>query len=280
MRWRGKVLAGWCALGGWMAGAQNVMTQQEIEARLAGPLVMLRGQYDGRRLQYDARGNLRVLAGVMPLSLSAVRVDRVRLQENRVVVEATREGLKFTRAAEDEGRMRVSAAPWDPGERVVITIRIDPRHPEQLSAALDNVFTQGLSAELAASAPGYWEPWLRHYLHPQSEEERLERLAAEMAIPCDSEGVTPPRILQSVLPLFSDQARHAQLQGTVVLHMTVSEEGRPEQIFIWKPLGMGLDEQAVEAERRVVFTPALRDGQPVACGVNMVVRFNADGTVD
>lgn len=257
------------------APQQNVPTEQGLEARLRGPaFLMLRGMYSGDRLKFDAQGRLKMLAGVMPLSLSAVRVEKVRLEGGSLEMEGTREGLEFGPPEQPGQPLAVTAVPWGGGERVEITVQVDRRHREELGAAFDAVFT-GVDDALADAAPDYWQPWLRHYAHFSDAADRLRTFAAQdPAAPCrGGEGLTPPQLVSDEPPEFSDAARMAHFGGIAVLHLTVNAAGRPERIFVWRPLGMGLDEQAVAAVRQYVFTPALRDGKPVACQTNVEVSF-------
>lgn len=86
-------------------------------------------------------------------------------------------------------------------------------------------------------------------------------------------GVSAPRVLESPDPEYSDEARRAKYQGTVVLWVVVGPDGRVHDIRVQRTLGMGLDERAVEAVRHWKFDPARKDGQPVAVQVNVEVRF-------
>ncbi len=86
-------------------------------------------------------------------------------------------------------------------------------------------------------------------------------------------GVTPPRVVTSPDPEYSEEARQAGLQGKCVLSLVVNSEGKPENITVSRRLGMGLDEKAVEAVRNWTFLPALKDGKPVAMRVEIAVTF-------
>jgi protein TonB len=86
-------------------------------------------------------------------------------------------------------------------------------------------------------------------------------------------GVSAPRALYAPDPEYSDAARKAKYQGTVVLWVVVDQNGRPRQVKIARSLGMGLDEKAIEAVRTWRFEPALKDGRPVAVQVNVEVNF-------
>ena len=86
-------------------------------------------------------------------------------------------------------------------------------------------------------------------------------------------GVSAPKALYAPDPEYSEEARKAKYQGTVVLWLVVDANGRPQQIRIQRALGMGLDEKAVEAVKMWKFEPARKDGQPVPVMINVEVNF-------
>ena len=86
-------------------------------------------------------------------------------------------------------------------------------------------------------------------------------------------GVSAPRAIYDPDPEYSEEARKAKHQGTVILWIVVGADGRPRDIRVQRALGMGLDEKAVEAVRKWRFAPAMRDGHPVAVEVNIEVNF-------
>ncbi len=86
-------------------------------------------------------------------------------------------------------------------------------------------------------------------------------------------GVSAPRALFAPDPEYSEEARKAKFQGTVVLWVVVGPDGRPHDIRVQRSLGMGLDEKAMDAVRTWKFDPARKDGQPVAVQINVEVNF-------
>jgi periplasmic protein TonB len=86
-------------------------------------------------------------------------------------------------------------------------------------------------------------------------------------------GVSAPRTLYDPEPEYSEEARKAKYQGSVVLWVVVDANGRPRDVKVARSLGMGLDEKAIEAVRNWKFEPAKKDGQPVAVQVNIEVNF-------
>lgn len=86
-------------------------------------------------------------------------------------------------------------------------------------------------------------------------------------------GVSPPSILFKVEPEYSEEARKAKFQGTVLLFVVVDEKGNPRDIKILRPLGLGLDQKAVEAVEKWKFTPGKKDGKPVPVQAQIEVNF-------
>lgn|SRR5215813_10676297 len=86
-------------------------------------------------------------------------------------------------------------------------------------------------------------------------------------------GVSAPRAIFAPDPEYSEEARKAKYQGTVVLFMVVGPDGLAREIRVMRSVGMGLDEKAIEAVRTWRFEPARRDGQAVAVQINVEVSF-------
>jgi TonB family protein len=53
----------------------------------------------------------------------------------------------------------------------------------------------------------------------------------------------------------------------------VDIDGNAKNIRVVRPLGMGLDEKAVEAVAKWRFKPGMKDGLPVAVKANVEVNF-------
>lgn len=86
-------------------------------------------------------------------------------------------------------------------------------------------------------------------------------------------GVSPPRPIYSPDPEYSDEARKARYQGTVVLWIIVGPDGSTHDIRVRRSLGMGLDEKTIASIRTWKFEPARRNGVPVAVEVNIEITF-------
>jgi len=86
-------------------------------------------------------------------------------------------------------------------------------------------------------------------------------------------GVSAPRAVDTPDPEYSEEARKAKYQGVCVLWLIVGPDGHPRDIRVARPLGMGLDQKAIEAVKQWKFEPAMKDGKPVAVQINVEVNF-------
>ena len=85
--------------------------------------------------------------------------------------------------------------------------------------------------------------------------------------------ISPPLLLKHKEPEYSEIARHAHVEGTDVIGGVVDEQGVLTQIHIVRPIGVGLDDQAVKGVSQWHFEPAKRDGKPVPVLIDIEVNF-------
>jgi TonB family protein len=85
--------------------------------------------------------------------------------------------------------------------------------------------------------------------------------------------VTPPVLISKREPDYSEEARKAKLQGTVVLSVEIDGSGAVTNASVVRSLGLGLDEKAVESVYQWRFRPGMRGGQPVSVQTSVQVNF-------
>lgn len=86
-------------------------------------------------------------------------------------------------------------------------------------------------------------------------------------------GVSQPIPIYDPDPPYSEQARKAKYQGTVVVSIVVDGQGLVHDVRVVKPLGLGLDEEAVNTIQGWKFKPAERNGVPVPVRIMVEVTF-------
>ena len=88
-------------------------------------------------------------------------------------------------------------------------------------------------------------------------------------------GVGSPQCIYCPQPEYSDEARKAKYQGTVLLDVTVTADGRVTNPVVIKGPGLGLEEKALAQVRNWKMRAALGPGgKAVACRVQIEVTFH------
>jgi len=86
-------------------------------------------------------------------------------------------------------------------------------------------------------------------------------------------GTSAPRLLTKVEPTYTDEARDAGLEGTVILKCEVWPDGKAHNIAVFRGLGRGLDEQARKTVEQWEFEPGMRDGEAVKVRATVEMNF-------
>jgi len=87
---------------------------------------------------------------------------------------------------------------------------------------------------------------------------------AKEPYPVGTRGVTPPMAIFKVKAGYSDEARQACVEGDVLLSVLIDRRGRMTDVRVLRPIGRGLDEEALSAVKKWRFQPGKKDGQNVA----------------
>jgi len=139
---------------------------------------------------------------------------------------------------------------------------------------LDWIFKNGLVERRATTSVTAYRP---------AEESELPRSEQHSAVPDtrsgggvspSRSGVSPPVVILRVEPEYSELARKARIEGTVVLQAIVKRDGTVDILRVVRGLGSGLDENAVKALKQWRFRPGMNNGEPVDVSLNIEVRFN------
>jgi protein TonB len=87
-------------------------------------------------------------------------------------------------------------------------------------------------------------------------------------------GISMPVCNVCPYPVYTEEARHVKMQGTVTLRVLVGTDGRASEIRVARGVGYGLEERAVETVRSWKFTPAHDVARrPVAVWVTIEAVF-------
>jgi TonB family protein len=136
-----------------------------------------------------------------------------------------------------------------------------------MNKALETIFATDIDKTMMAQLPDYWQQYFN------SKSQHKEFMPADTNIKVVSEGMTPPRVLNSIDPSSNEYAQKFGIAGMELLRTVVDANGVPRQIAIARPIGFGLDERAVDAIKNSHFRPAMQNGQAVPVVVDLMVTF-------
>jgi TonB family protein len=86
-------------------------------------------------------------------------------------------------------------------------------------------------------------------------------------------GVTAPRVLQKVRPVYPAAAERDRRAGTVVLDCVVGADGMVSEVAIVRATSEEFGDAAVAAAWQYRFSPGKKDGQPVLVRTQLEIVF-------
>ncbi len=73
--------------------------------------------------------------------------------------------------------------------------------------------------------------------------------------------------------VYPELARKAGIEGVVVIRVLVDKNGKPKKAVVQQSDSQMLNQAAIDAVMSSTFTPAIQNGQPIACWVSIPIRF-------
>jgi hypothetical protein len=149
-----------------------------------------------------------------------------------------------------------------------ITTTTSPAHAARvLKQALDTIFAPTLDVRMMAAMPDFWK------LYYQAAAAKTDYTPSDPAVQRQTTVDQKARLLTSFEPESNEYAQDSGVAGMALYHAIVGLDGKPQEIAVGRPIGFGLDENAVAAIRNAKFEPALKDGKPVPVLLDLVVQF-------
>lgn len=85
--------------------------------------------------------------------------------------------------------------------------------------------------------------------------------------------VSAPVLVHAVDPVLSEEARRTHYQGECILQVVIGPDGKVSKAMVSRPLGMRLDEKAVDAVKQYRYKPAMLHGRAVPVHMSVTVTF-------
>ena len=160
---------------------------------------------------------------------------------------------------------RSEERPADPGS---VTATTSPSHAARvLKDALDRVFANEIDERLIGSMPAFWK------LYYQAKAANADYRPTDPAVLRQNKVDKKARLISVFAPESNEYAQAHAVAGVALYHTVIGADGKPEEIAVGRPIGFGLDENAVVAIRHATFEPAIKDGKPVPVMLDLVVQF-------
>jgi TonB family protein len=252
--------------------------QNDLRKMYEHKLLSLRNPYFGDKLEFDSSGTLIRQAVAGPWSTCGLlHVENLVITPHRLEIDGRRAILVLRNRELDK---HSPLLPSDVGvvvlatdDRVRILIESAASDVSQVNKALSQVFQGG---QLLDRVAAYWQPKtldLNAFRHSTPNAIVAELEGRRPVYFANSSEVSTPKPIRTPDPSYTDIAQRKRFEGTAVLLVVVNEKGLPEVLEVTRPLGEGLDIQAVAAVAHWTFKPAMKDGQPVAVLINVEVKF-------
>lgn len=193
------------------------------------------------------------------ISIERLRVDKPKKQK---AAKKKKEAVAGPRA----GTAVAVAGPAEQGQTSDVTHTVAEAN-RALRSALDRIFSSGMDARMIETLPDYWQ------LYYKAVDAHTDYRPADPGVLGQSQVDRKAKLLAAVDPPSNEYAQKSGVAGMAMYHVVVGADGKPQQVAVGRPIGFGLDENAVAAIRKATFQPAMKDGKPVPVLLNMVVEF-------
>ena len=155
-----------------------------------------------------------------------------------------------------------------PADAKSVTTTTSPAHAlAMLKDALQEVFAQGLDERMKAAMPAFWQ------LYYQAAAAKTDYRPRDPGVMRQNTVDKKAALRTQFEPKSNPYAQANGIAGMALYHVVVGGDGKPEEIAVARPIGFGLDENAVEAIRAARFSPAMKDGKDVPVMLDLVVEF-------
>jgi TonB family protein len=170
----------------------------------------------------------------------------------------------------DQKKAEIAAAPEAerPADPESVTTTTSPAHATALlKDAMDKIFAPGLDERMMAAMPDFWK------LYYQAVAAKADYKPQDSAVLRQNTVDTKAKLTTNFEPESNEWAQASGVAGMALYHTVIGPDGKPGEIAVARPIGFGLDENAVAAIRKATFEPAMKDGKTVPVLLDLVVQF-------
>lgn len=283
-----------------LTGQPTPDLENMLKADFVNKVFTLRDFYIDNNLHYNVHGVVLGRPDVGSWTASLVEIKNAKISVDNIVLEGRRWGKIY-----DSKHGKFVDLPTK--QDVLITLDYNASEANSnVAEALNHIFLQQ-NDRLVDLVPEYWKPILLGTIgnahqkdldcsqiqgeltrYPDGSVKKVcngdEKNALPASLPqgydvssipyAGKRGVSPPHPKFTPDPKYYEPARLAKLQGFTVLKIVVKQDGTVSDIYISRPLGFGMDEEAVNAVKTWEFDPGSINNHPVPVRMTIQVAFH------
>jgi len=258
-------------------------TEAELNARLKDKALYLRGCWRDDTLHFNSTGQLVGSSTPTSFTLSGFDLETLHLENDKLVLDGVRVGLKLANDKLQRVELKVNKGLHTKLENV--HIEIEANSTNDYSQALDAIFSDGLM-DMVPTLPSHWQSYAqKHFLSNGASHSNPPTTGTVLPKQQNSlpngprrigDGIKPPILLKSVdLMKINDSARgmnHGEVK--VLFNIWIEPDGSITHISVVRAMGLGIDEDALNALRQYVFAPGTLNGKPVLVELNIEMNHS------
>lgn len=264
-----------CFLFVMLAHAQSPKEMvRTLEASLADQQLVLKNFSGQDTVQATWSGTGLILEPPQWREFGILTVNGVKLKGHKLTLRCTRRGVVRDAA----GRTAFYGQPT----KVNIKVDLQDATPKQVLPSIREALFFASVEEAGAAIPKPLQEWVPFRIDAPRPANK-----AAMTKPCDcahrdetdcstrgtKAEVQPPKLVRGADPRYSEDARKAKLNGAVIVQLIADKSGNPQNVWVLRPVGLGLDEAAAKSVLSYSFRPATCRGNPVSVYLNVEVKF-------
>lgn len=264
------------------ACANDAGIEEQLKSEYGSKVLTLRHFYSGDHLRFYSDGALKGDAPTGPWTVDGqIAVEEINLRGGFVVIKGRRVYRIFDTQLkpQDElttidnyyGKLREDLEHTLRSLKTEIEIELPSGKPDQkdISSAIHAVFLAD-SESMMDVTPAFW----RAYFAKLEDKPQSAPTTKGPIYILHPHEMSPPHPTWDPEPEYSLQARKVKYEGTAIISLVVDASGATRDLQITRPLGLGLDENAVAAVSTWKFEPAQKDGKPVSVWIAVEVHFH------
>jgi TonB family protein len=281
-----------------VAQSDTAEMEKALRDKFQGKILMLRGFPEETKLEFDSNFKPTVQLHTGSWTAADIEIKKAELHHGDIILSGFKVG--FVRDDKND-KLVLMRFKKDNG---LVPIKVTLKGPfssppaELVKKISESIFIMNFD-EVPKLAPTAWRAFLtggvekvdrkgkrverlKEYLDPG--EDTTDPALKSQPIGHLSDGaplyrvtpavITAPKPVSTRDPEYTEVARAAGFQGKAILCAVILSSGEMGQISILRPLGLGLDDQAVNAVQKWRFQPAIKDGKPVPVLISVDVSFN------